>query len=88
MPLFSEDEMTKAIKAMKNGKEPGPEGIPAEVLKRALKVIPGILLSMFNACLVAGVFPRKWNVSCSCTRVREDPRLSIILQTFAYAKYH
>ena len=34
MPLFSEDEMLKAIKAMKNGKAPGPDGIPAYVLKR------------------------------------------------------
>ena len=42
---------------------PGPDGIPAEVLKRAVKVIPGILLSMFNACLVAGVFPKQWKVA-------------------------
>ena len=56
MPLFSEDEMVNAIKAMKNDKAPGPDGIP----ERALKVITGILLSMFNACLVAGVFPRQW----------------------------
>ena len=32
VPLFSEDEMVKAIKTMKNGKAPGPDGIPAEVL--------------------------------------------------------
>ena len=28
-----------------------------------VKVIPGILLSMFNACLVAEVFPRQWKVA-------------------------
>ena len=68
MPLLCEDEMVKAIKTVKNGKSPGPDGIPAEVLKRAVKVIPGILLSMFNAWLVAGVFPSQWkvlHVSCS-----------------------
>ena len=59
--------MVQAIKAMKNGKASGPDGIPAEVLKRALKVIPGILLSMFNACLVAGVFTRQWKVHVSCS---------------------
>ena len=63
MPLFSEDELVKAIKNMKNGKAPGPDGIPAEALKRAVKGIPGILSSIFNPCLVAVVFPRQWKVA-------------------------
>ena len=37
VPLFSENEMVKDIKAMKNGKASGPDGIPAEVLKKASK---------------------------------------------------
>ena len=60
IPLFTEAEMAEAIRSMKNGKAPGPDGIPAEALKVALKVIPGILLDMFNACLVLGVFPKTW----------------------------
>ena len=60
IPLFTEAEMAEAIRSMKNGKAPGPDGIPAEALKVALKVIPGILLAMFNACLVLGVFPKTW----------------------------
>ena len=63
VPLFSEDEIVKAIKAMENGKAPKPDGIPVEVLKRAVKVISGILLSMFNACLVAGVLPKQLKVA-------------------------
>lgn len=63
VPLFSEAEMLQAIRSMKNRKAPGPDGIPAEALKVAAKVIPGLLLGMFNACLVAGVFPRDWKVA-------------------------
>ena len=32
VPLFSKTEMFKAINAMKNGKAPDPDRIPAEVL--------------------------------------------------------
>ena len=53
VPLFSNDEIVKAIKAMKNGKALEPDGIPVEKLQRAIKVIIGIL---FNAYLVAEVF--------------------------------
>ena len=63
VPLLSEDEMIKAIKAMKTGKAPGSDGITGEVLKGAVKVIPGILLSIFNACLVAEVFMRQRKLS-------------------------
>ena len=40
----------------------GLDGIPVKVLKLAVNVIPGILLDMFNVCLVAGIFPRVWKV--------------------------
>ena len=55
--------MVNAIKDMKNGKAPGPDGILAKVLKRVVNVIPGILLSLFNSCLVAGVFPKKCKIA-------------------------
>ena len=59
VPLFCKDDIDRAIKTIKNGKVPRLDGIVAEVLKRAVKVIPGILLSMFNACSLASVFPRE-----------------------------
>ena len=43
VPLFSEVEMVKAIKVMKNG-----TGLRVEVLKSEVYVIPRTLLSMFN----------------------------------------
>ena len=72
MPLFTADEMKEAIKSMKNGKAPGPDEIPAEVLKMAVKVIPKVLLSMFNACLVSGSFNKNWKVARRALRHLTD----------------
>ena len=31
IPYFTEDELTKAARSLKNQKAPGPDGIPAEI---------------------------------------------------------
>lgn len=59
-PLFTEDELRDAASSLKNNKAPGPDGIPVEALKLIADVHPQILLSMFNACLVEGLFPAAW----------------------------
>lgn len=48
---------------MWNNKAPKLDGIPAEVLKVVAKSHPNLLLCMFNACLVARVFPSRWKKS-------------------------
>src|SRR5204862_7589276 len=48
---------------MRNNRAPGPDGIPAEALKVAMGSHPHLLLRMFNACLVAGVFPSRWKTA-------------------------
>ncbi|CAB0007882.1 unnamed protein product [Nesidiocoris tenuis] len=60
IPLFTREELEKAIMSLKSGKAPGPDGIPVEVLKIAVKVRPELLLTTFNACLTAGLFPVCW----------------------------
>lgn len=63
IPLFTEEELKVAVAALRNGKAPGPDGIPAEALKCALNVSPELLLRMYNACLRAGTFSCRWKVA-------------------------
>lgn len=39
---------------------PGLYGIPSEMLKLLSKYKLELLLSAFNACLIAGIFPSRW----------------------------
>lgn len=63
VPLFTEDELKKAIGALKNKKAPGPDGVPSEVLKIITEVCPELLLRMYNASLRAGIFGKPWKTS-------------------------
>lgn len=57
---FNIVEVCLAARSMKNGKAPGTDLIEVGVLKRALSVIPGELVRLFNGCLQWGVFPSIW----------------------------
>lgn len=54
---FTMAEADTAIKAMGQGKVPGPNGITAEVYKALWPVISRAFLAMANECLSTGVFP-------------------------------
>ena len=60
IPIFSEDELILAADSLQTEKAPGPDGIPAEVLKAVARTHPQLLLCMFNICLRAGVFCSRW----------------------------
>lgn len=57
---FTVDELKFAARKLKNKKAPGPDGIPAEILKEIAETRPGILLNMYNRCLMEGIFPECW----------------------------
>lgn len=61
--LFSEEELSRAVGSLKNKKAPGPDGIPAEVLKLVVEINPKLLLKAYNACLSEGVFFSSWKVA-------------------------
>lgn len=63
IPLFTEAELYKATSSMKSGKAPGPDGIPAEILRLTGNHRPEILLDMFNACLTTGTFSGRWKTA-------------------------
>jgi len=60
IPLFSADELSRAVKKLASGKSPGPSGIPNEVLRRFVKADPRAVLGVFNECLQALTFPPRW----------------------------
>ena len=60
IPIFNLEELQAAVITLGNRKAPGPDRIPTEVLKIIAKEAPYLLLNMYNACLLAGVFPKRW----------------------------
>lgn len=57
---FTISEITAAARSLPNGKAPGPDGIPNEVIKVATSVDPQRFQSAFNLCISEGKFPKIW----------------------------
>ena len=62
-PLFTNMELSIAIKSLRNKRAPGPDGLPAELLKAIGGSHPRLLLDMYNSCLKAGIFPARWKTA-------------------------
>jgi hypothetical protein len=60
---FTEQEVTNVIHDMGNKKAPGEDGIPNEVWKGLVKILPKYLTAIYNKCLKEGVFPRRWKTA-------------------------
>lgn len=60
---FSVQELRKAALKLKTGKSPGPDGIPAEMVKLMADVNPELLLGPINRLLMRGEFPDLWKVA-------------------------
>lgn len=63
IPLFTTSELSEAVASLKSGRAPGPDGVPAEVMKIVASAQPHLLLNMYNACLKAGTFASPWKVA-------------------------
>jgi hypothetical protein len=63
VPEFTRGELNLAVAQLAVGKAPGPDGVPAEVLRIVAKRRPGILLNLYNTCLVEGVFSKDWKTA-------------------------
>lgn len=60
MTPFSEEELKVAVSKMKSGRSGGPDGIPVEAVKLAVKVAWPTVLRVMNSCLANGIFPPQW----------------------------
>ncbi len=63
IPEFTEEELVRAVTSLKTGKAPGPDGIPAEIVRRAVVSRPKIFLDLFNECLRCGTFCDEWKTA-------------------------
>lgn len=58
--LVTEEELAEIMKGIGDNKAPGPDGIPNNALKVAIKTATKSFVDVFNECLREGVFPDRW----------------------------
>ncbi|CAI6356785.1 unnamed protein product [Macrosiphum euphorbiae] len=63
LALFTETEVKAAARGLPNGKAPGPDGVPNEVLKTAVGAHPWYFKEVFNGCLRSACFPPEWKTA-------------------------
>ena len=56
------EELSKAIKALKNNKSPGLDNIVNEQLKSTFNIMHPLLIELFNVILDKGIVPETWTV--------------------------
>lgn len=52
--------MTTAARKLPNGKAPGPDGIPNEVIRAAVMEYPQRFAAIYNWCIKDATFPSRW----------------------------
>jgi len=60
---FTDVELKAAARGLPGGKAPGPDGIPNEVLKMAVKMYPSYFAEIFNLCIKHASFPSEWKTA-------------------------
>ena len=61
--MMSEEAMLTSLNMLKNGKAPGPDGVPTHLVKDAANFIAKPLMMIFNASLKQGIFPNIWKLA-------------------------
>lgn len=62
-PDITKEEIVYALKTAKEGKSPGPDELPIELLKIIETEYIDILVKLFNQIYKSGVIPKEWLVS-------------------------
>lgn len=60
---FSVSELKTACERLKSNKAPGPDGIPAEILKAVVTANSEYLLEVYNALVTNAIFPKRWKIA-------------------------
>jgi len=75
-PIITVNEISLAIKRMKNKKVPRPDALNPEIWKVVWQCAPEVVLNIFNKCLQDGVFPDCWKAKIVV--IPKDPRLGTV----------
>lgn len=70
--LFSVSELMAASERLKNNKAPGPDNIPPEVIKLAVKEVPELFLKVMNRALSTSCFPEIWKCANLVLQRKKD----------------
>lgn len=60
IPTVTQQELQLASTRLSPGKAPGPDGVPNEALKVAVRTNPAMFQNVFSKCLANGIFPTPW----------------------------
>jgi hypothetical protein len=61
---FSQTEVTNRVEVQNSKKAPGLDGFTADIIKRFHTIDKSFLTILFNKCLLYGIFPDIWKISC------------------------
>lgn len=76
-PEITKEEILYAIKTMKNGKSPGPDGLTSELLKLVEGDSVNTLVDLFNCIYKTGEIPKEWLVSTFCHHAKKGKRKTV-----------
>ncbi|XP_057666774.1 uncharacterized protein LOC130900280 [Diorhabda carinulata] len=63
IPLFTTEEILAAAKEIKQGKAPGPDGLPPEIVKTLITTQPDLIKTVFNELLCRQKFPKELKIA-------------------------
>ncbi|MGL5708022.1 MAG: endonuclease/exonuclease/phosphatase family protein, partial [Aeromonas sp.] len=74
---FTNCEVNSAITRLKPSTYPGPDGLPADLFKKASKFLAPILCQVFHDSLKLMTFPDAWKTSIITPRHKSGPRYEL-----------
>ncbi|XP_070529759.1 uncharacterized protein [Cardiocondyla obscurior] len=63
VPPVTGEELQQAVRRIRSGKAPGPDGIPGEAIKLSVKVLGPRVCHIFTRLIKEGIFPPAWRES-------------------------
>jgi hypothetical protein len=60
---FTVQEVRNVVMSMGTKKATGEDGIPTEIFKSTVEILPRYMTAIYNGCLRTGTFPQRWKTA-------------------------